>query len=77
MTNEEILRLAEVSKVTDPDLGLGMTDYGDSSTQLVEFARAIAAAEREACAKICEDIAQNLHYSADVESCSFLIRMRK
>ena len=77
MSNEEILELAEKLNVTDPDLGLGMTDYGDSSTQLVEFARVIAAAEREACAKICEDIAQDLHYSGDVDLCSFSIRMRK
>ena len=43
MTDEGILILAAACQVTDPDLGLGMTDYGNSSKELIDFARAIEA----------------------------------
>ena len=43
MTDEGVLILAEACQVTDPDLGLGMTDYGNSSKELIDFARAVEA----------------------------------
>lgn len=56
MTPQEIVKLAEDKGfcVLIPDAGY---DYDALwfDANLIEFANAIAAAEREACAKVCED----------------------
>jgi hypothetical protein len=48
MDTKEILRMAG-------DISLNFANRSDEST-LIEFAEAIAAAEREACAKVCENV---------------------
>ena len=48
MTNEDITHMAR-------EAGLVMYDYSDPS--LERFANLVAAAEREACARLCEEMA--------------------
>ena len=55
MTAKSILRIAQDTGVTDPDLGLGCTDYGDCSRELVEFFLTACTYERAHCAAICEN----------------------
>ncbi len=54
MDREEITRMAREAGFASPD-GLFIT-WGASDEQLERFAALVAAAEREACAKVCEDI---------------------
>ena len=77
MNVKSILKLAEITGVTDKDLGLGITDYGDSTMDLIKFAKAIAAAERESCVAICEIISSSLDYTGDVDRCINVIRRRE
>ena len=49
MTNEDIIRMAR-------EASLVMYDYSDPS--LERFAALVAAVEREACAKLCEEMAK-------------------
>jgi hypothetical protein len=60
MNIETIRKMAIESGLCDPDLsrhyGQLITDYGDSTEAVFKFASMVAAAEREACAKVCEDI---------------------
>lgn len=72
MTNDEILKLAiNVCAVTD-----WSGEYCMSPSEVILFAEAIAAAEREACIAICETIANDLHYTGDIESCILLMKTR-
>lgn len=51
--------------------------YSDSVGTLVRFAALVAAAEREACAKVCEDISDNVSsplWSAGAYDCTEAIR---
>lgn len=50
MTNDDILKLAEEIRLTDSALGLGVTDYGDATNEIIAFAERIAAHECEQCA---------------------------
>lgn len=52
MTEKDILRMAHDAELTDPDLGEWMVDYGYSKDQIKKFAELVAAAEREACARV-------------------------
>jgi hypothetical protein len=53
MTRDDIIRLAQEAGITfDPRWGTCST----GNVQLERFAALIAAAEREACAKLCEEI---------------------
>lgn len=54
MTDKDILRMAHDAELTDSDLGEWMVDYGYSKGQIKKFAELVAAAEREACANVCE-----------------------
>lgn len=56
MTRDDIIRMAHASRLTDPDLGDWMTDYGDAEDAIIKFAALVAAAEREACAKVCDEV---------------------
>ena len=67
MTHDEILNLAQIVKLTDEDLGLGMTDYGQSELEIIIFAKLIAASERERCANVCDGL-------ATAASCARVIR---
>ena len=55
MTRDDILRLAREVGAGEPNLH-GRTDYVVMTHQeLVRFGALVAAAEREACAKVCEE----------------------
>ena len=54
MKREEVIRLAEEAGLTDPDLGGCVTDFGDATDSIHRFAALVAAAEREACARVVE-----------------------
>jgi hypothetical protein len=54
MDREDIIRMAGGAGFAPPD-GSFIT-WGASDEQLERFAALVAAAEREACAKVCEDI---------------------
>lgn len=82
MTRDEIVQIAW-------DVGLLMRShqFQDEPTKLERFAERIAAAEREACAKICdktrctgyvpaEDGEARAYYDAAAESCAEEIRAR-
>ena len=60
MTQDDIIRMAREAGVTDPTLGECVTDYGDATEDLERFAALVAAAEREACAKVCEEYDDDL-----------------
>ena len=66
MTRDEIVQIAQ-------DVGLFMRShhFQDEPTKLEQFAERIAAAEREACAKICDGW---LHANGD--DCAAAIRAR-
>ncbi len=60
MTRDDIILMAREVGLTDPDLGECVTDYGDATDCVLRFFSkayaAGAAAEREACANVCEQI---------------------
>jgi hypothetical protein len=62
MTDKDILRMAHDAELTDSDLGEWMVDYGYSKDQIKKFAELVAAAEREACAQVCDYYATALDY---------------
>jgi hypothetical protein len=53
MNREDIIRIAHESHLDVYGLG---TDYAKFADALERFATLVASAEREACAKLCEDI---------------------
>ncbi len=67
MTRDDIIRMARE---------VGLTDWETSSygNQLEWFADLVAAAEREACAKVCETEGERV--DASWASCAFAIRER-
>lgn len=71
MTDKDILRMAHDAELTDPDLGEWMVDYGYSKDQIKKFAELVAAAEREACAQVCESWG-----GRDYEKCAAAIRAK-
>ncbi len=58
MTREEIIRMAREAGL-DPDLW----NYTDAFER---FAALVAAAEREACAKVCDVLAVHPEYASDI-----------
>ena len=55
MTREDVLRFAHLSKITNPDDG--QIKFGQPTAKCLEqFANLVAEAEREACAKVCENL---------------------
>lgn len=70
MTREEILRMAQEAGVTF------VTDFGVASATpewLERFANLVAAAEREACANLCEEHWRN---NGNAMECADAIRAR-
>jgi DNA-binding GntR family transcriptional regulator len=65
MTKDQIIALAREAGFWN---GLGI----DGLDELERFAALVAAAEREACAQLCED-----HFSSDGDYCAKQIRNRK
>ena len=78
MTQEDILRMAREC-FADPDGSLALL-----TPELTEFATLVAAAEREACAKVCDAVAKKMDdegegptgYIAWVTDCATAIRAR-
>lgn len=60
MTNKEYLELAEKVGLTDDSLGIGMTDYGNATQEIIDLCKQVEAhakaEERERCAKVCNEI---------------------
>jgi hypothetical protein len=72
LNRDDILRMArEVAGVTYP-AGVAEVKIGMSEEHLERFAALVAAAEREACAKVCESAGP----SAGQIYCAFAIRAR-
>lgn len=67
MTRDQLTELA--ARVTDTSIPI----YAFTLDELVDFADAIAAAEREACAKLCLEEAPSL----DGQLCAAAIRARE
>jgi hypothetical protein len=53
LNTEEIMRLGIEAKLCDENGGIN--DEYDYAEEILAFANLIAAAEREACAKVCEE----------------------
>jgi hypothetical protein len=53
MTREDVIRMAKEAKLNIGPAGMGQTVWGGDA-ELERFADLVAAAEREACAKVCE-----------------------
>jgi hypothetical protein len=68
MTRDDIIRMArEAGMAFKPGLGIAMAD----DQKLERFAALVAAAEREACAKVCEE-----SNAFDWPECAAAIRAR-
>lgn len=78
MDRKQVMALALECGVCDKDLSNEaqvLTDYGDATDAVVLFAQKVAEAEREACAKVCEDLSAYQEYDPG-ESFAAAIRMR-
>jgi hypothetical protein len=72
MTQDDIIRMAHEAGFAD-DKGVVHPAY-----QLEAFANLVAAAEREACAKVCDDydVAEDVNSCDTAEGIALAIRMR-
>lgn len=50
MMEDDILRIANEARLTEPDLGDWMVDYGNSKCSILKFTQLVIASEREALA---------------------------
>ena len=74
MNREDIIRMAHEADLCNE---VGEDDYTYSVvSQLERFAALVAAAEREACAKVCEAIDEGIRDHEDVAACAAAIRAR-
>ena len=75
MTREDIIKLArEAGLVRTGDKWVEPARWG--VTELVHFAALVAAAEREACAKVCDDEIERWGWDANVANVAIDIRAR-
>ena len=79
MDREDIIRMARGAGFASPDGSFITWDASDE--KLERFAALVAAAEREACAKVCEDIplpkdSKALTHGPTIERCAAAIRAR-
>ena len=83
MTHDDIIRMAKEAGFETDGFGIGIWDSADFN----RFAALVAAAEREACAKVCEkeqfELTQDVagknglqHFDAGCRSCAEMIRAR-
>lgn len=76
MTREDIIRMARAAGIArwHKDLKKWVFDFG-----LEHFAALVAAQEREACAKVCEDLSlsRNSDWEIGTLDCAAAIRARK
>jgi hypothetical protein len=69
MTREDIIRMAREAKLNIGPAGMGQTVWGGDA-ELERFAVLVAAAEREACAKVCDEV--NREYDGEEVSASWV-----
>jgi hypothetical protein len=75
MTQDEIMEMAQECKL----IGSAPRLYGIYMDALLSFARSVAEAEREACAKLCDELVSDentIEYANGAYRCSVLIRER-
>lgn len=73
MTRDDIIRMAREAGFESNSLGMTYTS-GSLLDLLERFAELVAAAEREACAKVCDEVGQ--HPSLTPRHCAEAIRAR-
>ena len=79
MTRDDIIRMAREAGMTDSPDDYNAYWTADSIDELERFANLIAAAEREECAKVCDDNAITMpksEYSEACQDCAYIIRAR-
>lgn len=79
MNREDIIRMAREAECSET---FGADVFAFTVEELERFAALVAAAEREACAKVCEDIplpkdSKALTHGPTIERCAAAIRARK
>ncbi len=72
MNREEIIRMAREAGLRLDKHNGGFVDQ----SELLRFAALVAAAEREACAKVCEAIDEGIRDHEDVAACAAAIRAK-
>jgi hypothetical protein len=72
MTKDEIIEMAKQAGYNGPNIAVF------TMQDLETFAKLVAEAEREACAKLCEDLSKDMTPIAEqaAKSCATLIRAR-
>jgi hypothetical protein len=81
MTTDDIIRMAKEAGFDKNSLGTTFT-HGKLDENILRFAALVAAAEREECAKVCDEFAddavkeQDFHAIATAEDCAAYIRAR-
>ena len=75
MTQDEIMEMAQKCRLIGSDPRL----YGSYMDALLSFAKLVAESEREACAKLCDELVSDentIEYANGAYRCSVLIRER-
>ena len=75
MTRDDVIRLAREAGLQTDTSGVWVDD-GYIENQLTRFAQAVAAIEREACAKVCEAQEDDLREWDIQQQCANAIRAR-
>lgn len=66
LTRDEIIRMALEARLT---IRCHYDDYGSTPLELLRFAELVSASEREACAKVCDELAmKNENAAQEAES---------
>jgi hypothetical protein len=76
MTQDEIMEMAQKCRLIGSDPRL----YGIYMDALLSFAKLVAEAEREACAKLCDELVNDentIEYANAAYRCSVIIRSRE
>ena len=76
MNRDDIIRIAREAGAGEPDSLYGRTDYvAMTKYELERFAALVSAAEREACAQVCEELHAS-NYGVNGIGCAVIIRAR-
>ena len=76
MTQDEIIKMAREAGGYLAELPNGDAWLFDDNQRLERFAALVAAHEREACAKVCEDIGGGMSHPYVAQNCAAAIRAR-
>jgi len=81
MTRDDIIRMAHEAQGTSiPSLNNETIHFGFLTEELERFAALVAAHEREACAKLCDEFVKNWdvygHLAEGADECAKAIRAR-